>query len=125
MYGAKMQISVQMTELSKVTQFHGVYFFSNLIAWGPCGISLRKKMPPYSYVQQFFNCKQPDLESPCPSNGICLQNFPREGGRGKGFTRWPTDYKSWKSVVFLFAYVTQVVISSSDVAIPDFSKFAK
>ena len=84
MYGAKMQISVQMTELSKVTQFHGVYFFSNLIAWGPCGISLRKKMPPYSYVQQFFNCKQPDLESPCPklSNGICLQNFPREGGEG-------------------------------------------
>ena len=47
-YGAKMQISVQMAELSKVTQFNGVlfialffiYFFLKLIAWVPCGISL-------------------------------------------------------------------------------------
>ena len=63
------------------------------MAWVLCGyISLQKDMPPYSHVQQLNNCKQPDLESPCPklSNGICLQNSPRGGG--EGFTRWPTDY---------------------------------
>ena len=53
------------------------------MAWVLCGyISLQKDMPPYSHVQQLNNCKQPDLESPCPklSNGICLQNSPGGGG---------------------------------------------
>ena len=45
-------------------------------------------------TQQLNNSKQTHLESSCPklSNGICLQNFPRVGGGGEGFTCWPTDY---------------------------------
>ena len=59
------------------------------MVWVPCGISV--------HLLQLNNCKKPDLESPCPklSNGICLQNSPRDGGggggEGEGFTRWPTD----------------------------------
>ena len=45
-------------------------------------------------TQQLNNSKQTHLESSCPklSNGISLQNFPRVGGGGEGFTCWPTDY---------------------------------
>ena len=77
-YGARMQISVEMTAVSKKTQFHIALLIAlKPLVWVPCGISV--------LVQQLNNCKKPDLESPCPklSNGICLKNSPR--GEWGGF----------------------------------------
>ena len=91
MYGAQMQISVEITEVSKKTQFQVVLFialfFDNfslkLMVWVPCGILLQKEMPPYSHAQQLNNCKKNDLEYPCPklSNSICLQRVSLAGPR--------------------------------------------
>lgn len=81
-----MHISVEMTQVSKKTQFHvalsiALFFLFSVkpMVWVPCGISV--------HVQQLNNRKKPDLESPCPklSNGICLQNSPRGVGAGGGF----------------------------------------
>ena len=71
------------------------------MAWVLCGyISLQKDMPPYSHVQQLNNCKQPDLESPCPklSNGICLQNSP--GGGGRVLLAGPRTILMWSNALF-------------------------
>ena len=56
------------------------------MAWVLYGISLKNEMLPYSHIQLLNNCKQPDLESPCPLGfkRYMSTKFPQWGGGGGG-----------------------------------------
>ena len=56
------------------------------MAWVLYGISLKNEMLPYSHIQLLNNCKQPDLESPCPLGfkRYMSTKFPQWGGGGRG-----------------------------------------